>query len=445
MSNTTANARSGEVDPEFPTIAIPNPAEGERDLSAILVKPHPNGGFVLGCQNELYGQAPCLVRILADNSLDTGFGEAGYAYIDLSTESLPETDGYLMSIHMLTDGKLLARLETSVTLKGRHVTCLVLARFTGTGDKDPEFGSNGLQIHPLLGLPSVLPEPLRQPVRRVPEPREPRFPYEEYGDISVLADGKLLVLTTARDLTENTHRPYVLRLTDSGALDPTFNGNGLMEPDSYMWFKPYRMLVQSDDKLVISGEHPGIHFIARFDQAGTLDTTFGNNGYFTDLELGNYDYSSFLKLLPDGSGNLVCSGQRGSQTPTERGVTVVCKIDSNGHAAADFNAGKTVVIEPREVGKAVLSTFDSFIDDSNRIVLGGRHLFIGENIGMEGFVARLLANGQPDTSIAPDGVRYLTQFSSLLHMTPSLDSDNHYYATASPVEGYPPRLYRLIA
>lgn len=437
MSHIRHTHRSGEPDPDFAPVAIPSPIPGDRGLSAQTVLPLAGGGFIVGCQNDIYRQLPCLVRIRPDRSIDTDFGDNGFAYIGL-------TDSYMLAVYPLDNGKLLARLEIITTIEGRRVTCLALACFTAQGLRDQSFGDNGMRLYPLPGPQPQWPEPLRQLGNRIPETRSARFPHMEYGDLQVLEDGKLLVLTTVRDVAENVHRAYVLRLTPQGEPDPTFNDGGLMEPRGYMWFMPYRLMLQADGKMLISGEHPGIPFIARFDKSGALDSTFAKDGYFTDLGLGQYGYSSFVKLLPDAAGNIVTVGQRGGRTfPQGRGVVAVCKISADGKPVFQFNSGKSVLLEPRERGDAVLYTFDAFIDSEKRIVLGGRHL--SPELRIIGFMGRLLKDGQADTSVSDDGLHYYDDIISLIAMAPSPQASDRYYATAMTRDFEPERLYRLIA
>ncbi|RMQ44490.1 hypothetical protein ALQ04_01739 [Pseudomonas cichorii] len=409
--NTQSNSfKSGEIDPGFQPITVPNPQPGERDFSIDTLLRLSSGHFIAGCQDAVYYQIPCLVRINPDHSVDTTFGQDGYAFIDLSNEPLAENAGHLLDVYQLPDGGYLARLDTIATLKGQRLSCLVLACFTVDGQKDPNFGNDGIRLYPLPGPKPQWPEALRKLASPIPSPQLSRFPHERYHDLKVLSDGKLLILTTARELNENTHRPYVLRLTAEGELDPTFNSSGFMEPVGYMWFKPHRLLEQNNGMLVISGEYPGIPFIARFHENGTLDTTYGDNGYFTDL--GPYAYTRWHTLLPDAAQNIVCVGQRGGPTFLQgRGVTVIGKLDVNGQRVPEFNQGQSVLIEPREAGDVVLSNFTAIVDQANRIVIGGRQL--SPVTLLTGFMARLLQDGQADTSLGENGVLYYEDLQSL--------------------------------
>ncbi|AHF66214.1 delta-60 repeat domain-containing protein [Pseudomonas cichorii] len=429
MNNTPVSPRSGEIDPGFQPIFIPNPIEGQRNFSVDTLLRLADGSFIAGCQDEVYSQPPCLVRIKPDNSLDTTFGQNGYAFVNVRSAPLAENDGYLLNVDLLPDGRYLTRLDTTITIKGQRVSSLVLACFTADGQKDPAFGNNGLRLYPLPGNTGQWPAPLRALASRIPQTKSLRFPDEQYGDLKVLSDGKLLVLTTVRDMVEYVHRTYVLRLTPDGELDPTFNTDGLMEPESYMWFKPYRLVVQDNGRIVIGGEHPGVPFIARFHENGALDTTFASDGYFTDF--GNYAYSRWNTLIPDADGNIVCAGNRGSiNIARGRGVLAICKIDMNGQRIPEFNQGATVLIESREPDNAVPVNFTAIVDSSGRIVLGGRH--INSVAEMKGFMARLLEDGQPDTRVGADGVIYYEEVVDSLNYIIEDPDSGAYCASITP-------------
>jgi uncharacterized delta-60 repeat protein len=443
MNDKHQNGRSGDIDPGFAPITIPNPVPGDRGFNSDMLLALPDGGLIVSCQDDIYSQPPALARLTPSHELDTSFGQQGYAFVDLQDDPLAEDAGHILDLEQTADGKLLVRLETHVHINGRRTTCLALACFNSDGTKDPGFANGGLGVYLLQGPELDRPEALNQQTSRLPLPRSVRFPNRAFGDLKVLPDGKLLVLTSAQDVTENIHRPYVLRLTPDGQLDTTFNGNGMMEPKSYMWFKPYRLLPQDNGMMVISGEHPGIPFLARFDESGALDQTFAGNGYFTDF--GNYAYSSFFKLLPDEAGNVFFTGQRGGATFLDgRGVVAVGKIDSQGQISPDFNGGQTLLIEPDEPDDVVLSNFDAFIDSSRRLVLGGRKMVAGK---LTAYVARLLEDGQVDTAVGKDGVRYFTSegLGGVTDIIESPASPEYYYATALPPDFQPARLYRLLS
>ncbi|GFM68372.1 hypothetical protein Q1J52_13305 [Pseudomonas lijiangensis] len=438
--NNPVSFKSGEIDPGFQPVGIPNPVETQRNFSVDTLLPVANGYLIAGCQNETYNQRPCLVRINPDKSLDKTFGQNGYAFVDVRSDLLAENDGYLLNVDRLPDGRYLARLDTTITIKNQRVSCLVLACFTADGQKDPTFGNNGLRLYPLPANPGQWPQSLRTLADRIPQPQMQRFPDEQYGDLKVLSDGKLLVLTTVRDLAENTHRTYVLRLTPDGELDPTFNTNGLMEPESYVWFKPYRLVVQENGMIVIGGSHPGVPFIARFHENGTLDTTFASDGYFTDF--GNYAYSSWNSLLPDAAGNIVCAGNRGGTNVIRgRGVLAICKIDKNGQRIPDFNQGETLLIESREPDNVIPVNFTAMTDRSGRIVLAGRH--ISTIPQLKGFMARLLEDGSPDTSLGADGVRYYEELEGLNYLHEDPETGGYYSSVMTNFS--PNAIYRFLS
>jgi uncharacterized delta-60 repeat protein len=437
MNNVYKNGKAGELDPGFLPIAIPDPhpqPATEFLLPDILV-PLPDGGFIIGCQHyiESYNQPPTLVRITPDYKLDTGFGKEGYAYVSLrSAEPQALNDGAMLSLDLLPDGKILVRLETTINDNGQTIYCPVLARFNSDGTKDSTFAQDGVRLYP---LPPPVPGgvvPPDEPVSTASSLRPAIQARLAFGDIKVLQDGGMLLLTLSMDVSTRQPRSFVLRLLPDGSLDPAFNGTGMMEPEASTEFRPYRLLPQENGMLLISGRfYTGTldqGFIARFDESGNLDRTFGNDGYFTDL--GDRLFTLIYKLLPDGNGNIVFTGQRGSGALNERTSVVIGKIDTQGGFSPDFNEGQAVVIAPSDADageNAELTHESAFIDSSGRIVLGGRDMSFPSKV--TAYLARLLGNGQADSSVGSDGVLHYPsdQIIAVKSLTESTDAQAYYY------------------
>lgn len=418
MNNTSALPRAGEIDPSFPRIRVPNPIAGERDFSPDFQLLLPDGRSILGCQDDTYYQKPCLVRVLDDGTLDREFGDNGYSFIkfDYDLNNPP----YLAGIYALPSGGYMARLEVPVRGE-RPLACPALACFTSDGKPEPSFGEEGLKLYELPAEPLVLPELLplfrgrskavASSVRSRSEQRE-RFWSDSYGDLHFLKDGQFLLLGSVVDKTERTHRAYVMKLNADGEFDPTFNGSGYMEPERTTWFAPLRMLPQGE-QFLISCRFPGTCAVARYNQDGSLDRSFGNDGYFADL--GPYGYSYFQRLLLTASNDIICVGRAGGRNFAEgRGITSICKINADGKRVLSFNQGETVHLEPSEPDDVVLACFDAILDDEGRVVLGGRQMApFDAPVILTSFLARLLDDGSPDQAFGPTGIRLNKDLTSL--------------------------------
>lgn len=98
-------------------------------------------------------------------------------------------------------------------------------------------------------------------------------------DIEIQPDGKILLF--GRD----NFKLLVVRLNHDGSLDPTWSEDGIAEFDaSDTDDNCCRMALQQDGKLIISGETNTINpeiFVARLDQEGLIDTSFGIAGKYS--------------------------------------------------------------------------------------------------------------------------------------------------------------------
>lgn len=448
MNTSHQNGRSGEIDPEFSPVVVPHPApiSGREVLTLELLIPLPDGGFILGCHSH-NESTPMLVRITPDHKLDLSFGQQGYAYVRLQT-AVPsaENPGVLLGLHRMEDGKLIARLETGVLYRGRLTRCPVLIRFNSDGTRDSTFAEDGVHLY-------ALPGPRGQTLEQLPDISSGESSPAEvhhltvYGDLKVMPDGKILLLTTTMDEETSAWRTFVLRLNDNGELDPTFNGTGIMEPRVER-FRPYRLLPQDNGKFLISGrsyteQREG--FIARFDENGYLDKTFGTDGYFTDF--GDGLFTRIYSLLPDKDSHIAFTGRRGSGQLIDRATVVVGKIDSEGRFSPDFNGGQAVIIESSSADEyAELTNQSALIDSSGRIVVGGRDIDFSTG-KVEGYLARLLENGQADSTFGTNGVVHYPrdQIIDVLGLAESPGTPNRYYLIAQRDNTVEEVLMRLLA
>lgn len=89
-------------------------------------------------------------------------------------------------------------------------------------------------------------------------------------------------------------------------LDTTFGNNGIVQTERTDNAEIQAMALQPDGKIIAAGWdynfNPNYHFhsiVARYNSDGSLDTTFGNQG-FTELSNGVDNQISCVKLLPNG-------------------------------------------------------------------------------------------------------------------------------------------------
>jgi uncharacterized delta-60 repeat protein len=123
-------------------------------------------------------------------------------------------------------------------------------------------------------------------------------------DMSIQKDGKIIVTGATFSGKLDT---YLARYNQNGTLDSSFGNNGkVINSFSSGDDVSQSLVIQSDDKVVIGGYEDthsptGVDFVfRRFDRSGALDSTFGNNGSFVFSIGQGYDQLQSIVLQDDG-------------------------------------------------------------------------------------------------------------------------------------------------
>jgi uncharacterized delta-60 repeat protein/uncharacterized repeat protein (TIGR01451 family) len=219
------------------------------------------------------------------------------------------------------------------------------------------------------------------------------------------SDGKLVVGGYVTDATNGDREFAVVRYTQTGALDTTFGGNGVVTLDfnggnDRIW----GLVMQSDGKIVVAGESfnpttSNTDFaLARFNADGTPDATFGTAGRATTDHLGanNSAYSVALS-----GSNIVVAGV--VSNPLGNRDFMVARYNSLGALDPTFNAlGGTPGY--------VITGFNGFDDvaravavqTDGKIVAGG---YARNSLGDDDFAAvRYNTDGSLDNSFGINGL-----------------------------------------
>ncbi len=197
-----------------------------------------------------------------------------------------------------------------------------------------------------------------------------------------------------------------------GGLDFSFNFTGLSEIAFDIGGSKLDLgtavAIQTDGKIVVVGsaqnDATDVDFaIARLNPDGTLDTTFGSNGLRTvgiDQSAPFVDRATAVAI--DSLGRIVVAGTVTAGSGTDTDFAVI-RLLPNGDLDAEFDAdGRQTIafdvaggtLEDRAAGVA--------IDAQDRIVIAGT--VAAADAGDFDFgVARLLANGAPDTTFNSTG------------------------------------------
>jgi uncharacterized delta-60 repeat protein len=349
------------------------------EATSIVVQP--DGKIVLGgkSENTVFTQTEfALIRLNADGSLDNngtgdstpgdGFGTGGKVLKRVGSNSR----SHLTALALQPDGKIVAAGYTEVQSLGRST--FALARFNPDGTSDAGFGSGGAVA------------------TSFPDAND----LDKGFGVAIQSDGKIVV--AGESVPGSDSSIGVARYTASGALDTTFDGDGLMVSGTAFVGMAYDVAIDSAGRYVLGGKKivgSGSDWaLARIDATGAFDTTFGTNGVVhTPIDLtGNNVSVRDLSLLPDG--RILAAG---TTITTATGVDFsLARYNADGTLDATFGAGGKTTTDfdtlsnwPGNAYKGAGGGMAVGADGS--IVLAGGH-------SNTGYVARY--NGMPPAKVA---------------------------------------------
>jgi uncharacterized delta-60 repeat protein len=331
---------AGALDPTFGAGGV----VVDRDLSgARSVALHSDGRFIVALGGITYSARRGIARFLPDGGLDPSFGDDGVADI-----GIPQ--GTAVDIALDAQGRVVAAC-TSLSVEGQYQYFdFAAARLTTEGTLDPSFSGNGwatFRISPYDDIPM---------------------------DMAVLPDGRILLAGEA------SGDAVLVRLTADGALDPSFDGDGLARTTFGQTFAQGRAVaLQTDGRAVLGGGTDAFQGLARFEHDGRPDTTFGAGGV---VRVDGVGLAEGLALQLDG--RLVTIGSAGPAADLD---VLVRRYDPDGAPDASFGEEGAVRTDFgwSDVGTAVS------LDTDGRIVAAAVTSRVGE--GASFALARYLGGG----------------------------------------------------
>jgi uncharacterized delta-60 repeat protein len=272
------------------------------------------------------GSEMLLVRVLSDGTFDPDFGVAGRVTTALGAGAWGQ------AVALQSDGKIVVGGRTDPNSGSSHY---VVARYADDGSLDPSFGTGGVTVlaSPIGLLGALLIDPIGRIVvagSAGTDAMIARFDGNGVLDAtfgvggtssipnafaSALVrepDGHLVVAGWASNGTDDD--VWLARVDDAGALDPSFGTAGIATaPVSTTDDRAFDLVRQPDGRLVVAGgtsESPpnGVsrHFLVRFGDDGALDATFGTAG--VALGANSLGQISFAGVALTDDGEIVAAG-----------------------------------------------------------------------------------------------------------------------------------------
>ena len=252
-----------------------------------------------------------LIRYNSDGSLDTSFGGGD----GIVTTDFGDGNDQALSATLQTDGKIVV---TGFSSNGTN-NDLALARYNSDGSLDTSFGGGGTTN---LDLGA-----------------------DQSGQsVVVQADGKILVAGVTSSGSDDDF--LLVRYNSDGSLDTSFAGvvaiTDLGGIDSGA-----SMTVQADGKIVVSGRSDGDFAVVRYNSDGSLDTSFGGGDGIVITDIGLVDLGLGVTVQTDGK--IVVSGQSDSDF-------AVVRYNSDGTLDTSFGGGDGIATGPGTLRSVTLQT-----------------------------------------------------------------------------------------
>lgn len=265
-----------------------------------------------------YSRVMAAVRLDSAGDLDTTFGDAGIAYVDITSSAI--------------ESAAALQIDTS----GRIVIAGAAVRLTAAGALDTNFaGGDGYLVHDLSDNDEFV----------------------VWGAMGLQSDGSIVVGSRAWSGSNWT----LTRYTSSGSVDSDF---GTVVGASGRQLNG--LAIQSDDKIVIAGYDTAGDVdavVVRYSASGSIDTSFATNGVFHS-GLSGRDEAAPVAIQSDGK---IVVGLIDISSSSEANMLAV-RLTSSGSYDSGFGvAGISETVDLNEQN----GPRDIVITSGGRIVLGG--------------------------------------------------------------------------
>ncbi len=210
---------------------------------------------------------------------------------------------------------------------------------------------------------------------------------ESPSDIAIQTDGKIVVAGAVL-VGPNSYDFVVARYNVAGTPDTTFSGDGIFTLTDSTFDFVNSIEIQADGKIVAVGRTDSTvdMFVFRLNPDGTLDTTFSGDGKY---EIPNTGIALSVAIQP--STNKIVIGGEANLT----GAAVVVRLNPDGTLDPTFDTDGILTLTQIDRANGIA------IQSNSRIIVGGTSSIAA---GGDLSAVRLLSNGTLDTSFDGDGI-----------------------------------------
>jgi uncharacterized delta-60 repeat protein len=291
---------NGALDSSFGSGGIVStPTGGFAEATSALLQPD---GKILVVGTLPLGSAQydlSIVRYNTNGTLDTSFDTDGRVGLSVS----PRND-VANAVTLQSDGKIVVAGWGWSSLSDPQD--FVVARFNVNGSVDTTFGGSGTGwVKTSFGTS------------------------DEAHAVAVQTDGKIVVAGNVYNSATGGFDFALVRYNSNGTLDGEFDGDGKLTTGfGGAYNNVYSMVLQPDGKILVGGSvanDPRGFAMARFNQDGSLDLSFGTNGTVVS-DFGTYGGGAAITLQSDGK--ILLAGNAGDDPGN--GDFALVRYNANG-------------------------------------------------------------------------------------------------------------------
>lgn len=209
-----------------------------------------------------------------------------------------------------------------------------------------------------------------------------------FQDVSLQSDGKIVAVGSI------SNNAAIIRFNEDGSFDPNFGNNGVLISNFLSGSVANSVAIQTDGKILITGSNNYNLFLARFTKEGTLDSTFNYNGYLLNSYFDGFNQAYSMALQPDGK-ILVC----GRAHYGLNDAMLILRFTSLGEPDSTFNLNGILLLNlttGTDEARCI-----SIQQDGKIVISGGSMTVINQTHVV---VVRLNENGTLDLTFNGSGV-----------------------------------------
>jgi uncharacterized delta-60 repeat protein len=360
-------------------------------------------GYVQDGTGALEDRSTVVVRITSSGALDTTWANGGVAKVNVvATDTglaglaeLPRGIAF-QGDKIIVSGTVEAYQSAQTPPALNNDRNVYVLRLTAAGALDTTFGDDASGIH-------ILPLSAGQLVTNATTGAVTLSGADAQYGLNVLTDKSIIVTAATRSPLlpiDRTDTDFAtIKLTENGAQDATFGTNGIFTLDVAQANSSVRTAsVLSDGKLIVTGystyngtQRPVIYKLL---SNGTLDTTFGQFGVFSDvIGTAGEAYGAVVQA----SGKLVTSGYGRATAASTTSDLLSIRLTTNGLLDTTYGTtGRTWF----DVGGLADNARAIVLSDDRPVIIGGGSLSTGEQ---DAVIALLSVDGKPVTPSGAGG------------------------------------------